>query len=337
MGSFSRFKIFGIWLAVFAGLILSILSALKVCTGPCSEAAVYTIFGVDFGWFGMGFFAILVFLLVVRRYFAAAGTIVLFFTLAAVGAELHLIWLQKFVIGRWCPVCLWIALAVFVAAVLLAREKKITRYFYGDIMKTRLTRVFLGLLAVTSGFAVAVMGVTKEAAGESLDIYLGNTRSDTTVYYISDWFCPSCRKIEPEIKRMFPEVAKNARVAFIDLPIHKETVNFTPYHLQFLLYEKPKYISLRHALDELSRKTKSPEPEQVQAAVAPLGVTVRQLNFMEFMNGAKLFESIYKGFGVTATPTVVVENQKTKKRKKLVGDRQISTQAVLSTIKELEK
>ena len=334
---FPKFKRILVWSALFAGLILSVLSALKVCTGPCSEAAAYSMLGVDFGWFGTAFFTLLIILLALRRHFTLACKIMLFLCLAAVGAELRLIWLQKFVIGRWCPVCLGIAAAVLVAALLLVHENLNTPPIIGGTMKTRLTHAALAFFALTAGFTVAVTGVTKEAAAESLDIYLGNTRSDVTVYYISDWFCPSCRKTEPEIERMFPEVAQKARVAFADMPIHKETVNFTPYHLQFMIYEKPKYISLRRALDELSRKTKTPTPEQVQAAVTPLGVTLRQLNFLEFMNGTKLFESIYKGFGVTGTPTVVVENQKTKKRKQLIGDRQITKQAVLSTIKELEK
>ena len=204
-------------------------------------------------------------------------------------------------------------------------------------MKTRLTHAALIIVALVVGFTAALMGVTKEVGAVELDIYLGNTRSQTTVYHISDWFCPSCRRVEPEIERMYPEIAKVARLAFVDMPVHPETANFTPYHVQFLLHEKEKYMLLRRALDELSRRTKAPTPGQIQAAVAPHGVTLRQMNFMEFMNGAKLFESIYRGFGVNATPTVVVENTKTKKRKILVGDRQITRQSVRDAISEVAR
>ena len=85
---------------------------------------------------------------------------------------------------------------------------------------------------------MAVIGVHKEAESAVIDPFLGKTDSSVTVYFISDWFCPGCRKAEPEIERMYPAVAKLARVAFIDYPIHPETANFTPYNLQFLVYEK---------------------------------------------------------------------------------------------------
>jgi hypothetical protein len=90
-------------------------------------------------------------------------------------------------------------------------------------------------------------------------------------------------------------------------------------------------------LDELSRSTNNPTPEQVQAAVAPLGITLRSFNFVEMMNGVKLFESLFRGFGVNATPTVVIDNPKTKKRKLLVGSREISRNAIKEAIAVVER
>ena len=49
----------------------------------------------------------------------------------------------------------------------------------------------------------------------------------------------------------------------------------------------------------------------------------------------KLNESIYRGFGVRATPTVVVTNVKTKKTRILVGSQQITGKAVKSAIAEV--
>ena len=128
-----------------------------------------------------------------------------------------------------------------------------------------------------------------------------------------------------------------ARVAFVDMPIHADTSNITPYNLQFMIYDKDKYMRLRHVLDELSRTTNNPTPEQVQAAVAPLGITLRPLNFVELMNGVKLFESLFRGFGVKSTPTVVIDNPKTKKRKLLVGSREINRNAIKEAIAEVER
>ncbi len=95
-------------------------------------------------------------------------------------------------------------------------------------------------VAVLMGLGGSIMGVKKEADAAELDMFLGKTSSPTTVYFVSDWFCPICRKIEPAIEKMYPELAKSVRISFIDLPIHKETLNFTPYNLQFISFEKSK-------------------------------------------------------------------------------------------------
>ena len=49
-----------LWLGAIAGLVFSVMSALNICTSACSEAALYTIFGLNFGWFGVAFFSVLI-------------------------------------------------------------------------------------------------------------------------------------------------------------------------------------------------------------------------------------------------------------------------------------
>ncbi|WP_240731878.1 thioredoxin domain-containing protein [Geobacter sp. FeAm09] len=324
-----------LWLALLAGLTLSILSGLKICTALCSETAKYTIFGMDFGWFGCLFFGVLILGAALRRRVPLAGTLLLYGVAGAAGAELRLIWIQKYVIGAWCPVCLGIAAMVATAGLALIYELLVTHTALGGSMKTRCTHIAVMILALLIGLGAAVAGVQKEAEAAGPDIYFGKRQSDTTVYVVSDWFCPVCRKVEPEIEKAFPEIAAAARVAFVDMPIHPDTSNYTPFNLQFIVYNKDKYMRLRHVLDELSRSTKSPTPEQVQAAVAPLGITLRPHNFVEIMNGVKLFESIFRGFGVKATPTVVIDNPRTKKRKLLIGSREITRNAIKEAIAEV--
>lgn len=326
-----------LWLALLAGLTLSVLSGLKICTAMCSETAKYSIFGMDFGWFGCAFFGVLILLAVMRQGFPLAGALLLYGVSAALGAEVRLVWIQKFDIGSWCPVCLGIAAMVATAFFALLYQLLTTKSASGGTMKTRFTHMAVMILALLIGLGAALAGVQKEAEAAGLDIYFGKRHSDTTVYFVSDWFCPVCRRVEPEMEKIFPEIASMARVAFVDMPIHPDTANITPYNLQFMLYDKNKYLQLRHALDELSRTTKSPTPEQVQAAVAPLGVKLRPQNFVELMNGVKLFESLFRGFGVKATPTVVVDNPRTKKRKLLVGSREINRNAIKEAIAEVER
>jgi hypothetical protein len=136
---------------------------------------------------------------------------------------------------------------------------------------------------------------------------------------------------------MYAELSKSVKLSFVDYPIHKETLNFTPYNLQFMTYEKAKYIHLRRALSALAVKTKNPTPEEVQAAVAPLGVKLRQMDYADVLYGMQADLMVYRGYAVKGTPSVVVVNTKTKKSKVLFGEREISLKAVKDAISEVQK
>lgn len=322
-----------LWLAAAAGVILSIVSVLKVCSA-CSETAAFSIFGMNFGWFGVAYFVVLVVLVAMRNRSVWADRLVIILLFAAVGAESRFIWLQKYDIGQWCPICLGIAAAVFLGCVAKLYETFGTK---GVDMKFR-AKGFIVVLVITAiGLTGALFGVKKESEAAELDPFLGKTRSTTIVYFVSDWFCPVCRKIEPSIEKMYPDIARLAKITFVDFPIHRETSNFTPFNLQFLYFEKDKYIPLRKILGELSLKTKKPSPEQVQAAIAPLGVKLRQLDMADILYGTQANLSVYRGFNLNSTPSVVVTSTKTKKTKILVGDNQITEQAVKAAIVDVEK
>ena len=322
-----------LWIAVVAGGVLSIASVLKVCSA-CSETAAFTVFGLNFGWFGVAYFVALVLLVALRHRFVWADWLVIILLFAAAGAETRFIWLQKYDIGQWCPLCLGIAAAVYFGCC-----AKIYETFgakgVGMRFRTRISLVFFVIAVI--GLAGAFFGVKKESEAAELDPFLGKTKSSTVVYFVSDWFCPGCRKVEPTIEKMFPDIARLAKVGFVDFPIHKETLNFTPFNLQFLYFEKDKYIPLRKALGELALKTKNPTPEEVQAVVAPLGVKLRQVNYADILYGMQANLTVYRGFNLNSTPSVVVTNTKTKKTKTLVGDKQITEQAVKAAIAEVEK
>ena len=325
------------WLAVIAGLGLSITSQLKICSA-CSATANFTIFGQEFGWFGIAFFVVLMAASAFRNRFAAADWLALLMVFSAAGAETRFIWLQKYVIGEWCPICLWIAAVVFTAAVILFFEKYQHFKRTGGEMKAFLKQISVMSLAFILGLTVAILGVSKQDAdAAAVNQFLGKVDSTTTVYFVSDWFCPVCQKVEPRIEQIFPEIAKTARVSFVDFPIHRETLNFTPYNLQFIFYEKEKYLDLRKALAALALKTRNPTAADVQQAVAPLGVTVREMNYADILYGMQADQAVYKGFGVKATPSVVVTDSKTKKTKILVGDNEINLQAIKTAINTVRK
>lgn len=325
-----------VWLAVPAGLALSLVAHFKICTS-CSETAAYRLFGLDFAWFGIAYFALLALVLALRRRVELCGRLTAPLLFSAAGAEAHFIWLQKYEIGQWCPICLSLAGVVFAASAALGWEHLRNHTAQGATMKSRLAYLVLLSLFLTLGLGAAITGVRREADAAELDLFLGRSSSPTTVYFVSDWFCPACRKAEPVIEKMYPQLARTVRIGFVDFPIHRETLNFTPYNIQFLAFEKGKYLALRGALSELSHKTKSPGEAEVQAAIAPLGVKLRPMNYSDTLYGMQANLMVYRGYNVTSTPSVVVVNSRTRKSRLLVGDTQISLAAVRGAIAEVEK
>jgi thiol-disulfide isomerase/thioredoxin len=319
-----------------AGLGLSIASILQLCSDACSETARYTLFGLDFGTFGILFFMALAAVVLARRRFPPVAVLCPLMLFASMGAEAHFIWIQKYVIGAWCPLCLAIAGSVMTGVIVVAIEMIRELRAPGGTMKHTIQRITLFLAAFALGLGVSVFGVSADRASAATNLYLGKASGPVTVYFVSDWFCPGCRKAEPAIERIYPEVARTARVAFIDYPVHPETSNFTPYNLQFLALEKQKYIGLRRALADLSLKTEAPSPEQVQKAVAHLGVTVRRINYADVMYGMQFNLTAYRGFGVKSTPSVVVHNEKTRKVKILEGAAAITQEAVMKAVGEVK-
>ena len=323
-----------IWLAILAGLILSVVSLLKICSS-CSETGQYRIFGLDFGWFGIVFFAVMLGILFLRHRFRWLDWILALMLFGAAGAEVHFIWIQKYEIGQWCPICLGLASSVFLGCIAISWEFLRKLSAQGAPMKSKIIFCVIATICFATGLGGSFLGVKKEADAAELDLFLGKKSSPTTVYFVSDWFCPACKKVEPVIEKMVPELTKSARISFVDMPIHKETLNFTPYNLQFLAFQKEKYLSLRRALAKLALKTKNPTEAEVQAAVMPLDVKLNQLNYSDILFGMQSNLTVYRGYNVTATPTAVVTNSKTKKTKLLVGDRDINELAIKAAIKEV--
>ena len=326
-----------LWLGSIAGLVVSVMSALNICNTACSEAALYTFLGLNIGWFGVIFFSTFIGTLALLHRFVWAERIFTLLVFAAAGAEVRFIWLQKYVIGRWCPLCLTIAALIYLMVIVLMSNGWHKMRSGSPTMKVYSKYLTTVVLAVIMGLSGTVLGVKKSAEAAELNMFLGKINSSTVVYVVSDWFCPACRKTEPAIVKMYPKIAAIAKVGFVDIPVHPETSNFTPYHTQFLVYEKGKYLQLRGALNELALKTKTPSAEDVQKAIAPLGVKLRAMNYADIAAGMSWNENVFRTYEIKATPTVVVMNEKTGKHVNLVGENEISYPSVLKAIAQVEK
>lgn len=114
-----------LWIAVLTGWLVSIFSVIQeMCmVSACRDTASFTIFGFNMGWFGIAYFSLILIVLWLRKKDVRFDWVLSVMVFAGIGAELRLLWIQKYVIGGWCPLCVTICCALFIAAVLQVIEK----------------------------------------------------------------------------------------------------------------------------------------------------------------------------------------------------------------------
>jgi hypothetical protein len=76
-------------------------------------------------------------------------------------------------------------------------------------------------------------------------------------------------------------------------------------------------------------------PEDVQAAVSPLGVKYVPLNYADVLAGMQYFSTLVKKFNVPGTPSVVVRDLRTGKTKTLYGMAEITSDNILKALAEV--
>jgi protein-disulfide isomerase len=270
----------------------------------------------------------------VREWFSSLFGLMIF---GASGAEIAFIFIQKYRIQKWCPLCLGIATAVyFVAMVITVEGVKNLISKINDrrtLFMSVLRRVVAILIVFAVGFFAAFQGMQKGEAEDTIpNIFLGKQDSSVEVFIMTDWFCPACQQAEQEIERAALATEKKAKIIFVDVVIHPETLNYTPYNLSFLTYEKNRYMELRKALLSLTKKTKEPTPEDVQQAIAPLNITYKPLTFLAATKGMKYYDTLVKEFKVSSTPTVIVRDTKTKAIMQLVGTKEITQANIVKAV-----
>lgn len=147
-----------LWLSVFVGWLVSIFSLIKeMCLATaCSDAASFTIFGVNMGWFGITYFSLILLLLWLRNKDHRLDWALSAMVFAGIGSEFRLIWIQKYIIGNWCPLCVTICCSLFIAATLLVVDN-IPLMKSGS--KNLSWRIAFVLTMISTGLAIAIIGV----------------------------------------------------------------------------------------------------------------------------------------------------------------------------------
>jgi hypothetical protein len=148
-------------LAVVTGWLVSTFSVIQeMCmVAACRDTAVFTIFGLNMGWFGISYFSLILIVLWLRKRDCRLDWAVAALLFGGIGAELRLLWIQKYVIGGWCPLCVTICCALFVAVILLVVEKIREAGSAPGSGKSLFVWLTLSLAISAIGLAVAVVGV----------------------------------------------------------------------------------------------------------------------------------------------------------------------------------
>lgn len=337
------------WLAgipILVGFILSILSWVEVCVEHCTANEDYQLFGAPFAVTGLLFFTALFFLHAFSFRYPVLKKGVAWLLASAFGAELMFTWIQKYEIGRWCPICLTIASIIAIAGGILALgyfrnlNTKIENGNKEEIMK----KILQGVTTISFiffGLAIAFFGVSNpnsvEAVAEDIKAKLafGKKDSPIEVYFFTDWYCPACLKVDPIIEKLYPKIRPKATFLFVDFPIHKKSINFIPYNLSFMMNNKSQYFRARKLLNDLAEKTDSPKEAEVMELAKKDGISYKEITFIDIRSGMDFFEQVAKKFGIKSTPALVIVNKKSQKTTKLEGAEQIKADKIKKAIKSL--
>lgn len=324
-------------------LTLSIFSWMRLCSQACAEGHDYRLFGFTFEAIGFLFFSTLIITHLLSYKIVVMGTLTGWMLCSSLGAEVMFIYVQKYKIGSWCPICLFIATMLILSGGIYlwgfcVNFKKNLESGDGDQIMNTTCKGLTGIIFFVIGFVLAFSGIDKhsklQAAENSVKegIAFGDLHSPIEVYVFTDWACPACRSLESALESMIPTIMQKAKLTFVDDPVHSETLNYTPYNLSFMINNKSHYLKLRNRLSKLSVDTEVPTDAQVEALASEEGAKYKQLNYADVALATKYFDHLIKKLEVVGTPTVVIVNSKTNKAKKLEGGSEITQKNVLKAI-----
>ena len=155
-----------LWLSIITAWLVSIFSVVEeMCLATaCRDTASFTIFGLGLGWFGIAYFTMILILLWLRKKLYLLDWLLYAMVFSGVGSEFRLLWIQKYIIGSWCPLCVTICFALFVAAIILLTENVLIQKRGTASLKSGGKSPFYWWIAfvltmAAAGLAVATVGV----------------------------------------------------------------------------------------------------------------------------------------------------------------------------------
>ena len=279
-------KLTGVTLNIALALIsIGIIIFDRFCSGTCSYISG-DLFGLDLRYFGLAFMVVIIILTLVKN------DLVLIMTLSTgLGVEIYLVGFQIW-FDTFCPYCL-----AFGGVLLIL--------FFINFRKTKIKVALLSASISLVCFAFIFNGsVTPAFADDSRVPAFGNGKIQVRLY--SDYFCPSCRDLAPEIEKLLSDlVNKNSiTLIFIDTPLTKDS----PLYVRYFLY----IMNAKKTLDQafLSRSLlfkaaaeKRTEPEKLLEILKKNGVIY---NPFEVKPIFEILNNYIREDKIRSTPTCVI-------------------------------
>jgi hypothetical protein len=150
-----------VWLCLAVAWAVSVFTVIEefCMVKACRDTAAFTVFGMNMGIFGIIYFSVLLTLRWNMQRSPWIERIMFAAVFAGFGAELRLLWIQKIVIGSWCPLCVTICIALVSAALAMMAGK--FREMAVKESQSDFTRewVLIAVIMALVGFFVALAGV----------------------------------------------------------------------------------------------------------------------------------------------------------------------------------
>lgn len=208
------------------------------------------------------------------------------------------------------------------------------------IFGSRSKKAFLVMMAALAfGLVGTGVAVSQQLAygKETGFTWFGKRESKVQVFFVSDWFCSYCRKAEPIIESLAPTVGKVAKYTFLDMPVHRESLEYIPFHLSILDGDKRKYFEGRKALLELAAINRNPEVREVRRVMAKHGINFQMADFASVAQASNQAVTLLRKNGVRMTPSVLIVNEETNEKRVLSGLNEIQEPYIIAAIHSLEK
>ena len=263
---------------------ISVMAAYSFCADSCIFLRG-TMFGMDLKYLGMLYMGLV---LAAGAFGKDAACAVLLSI--GVGGEVFLLGFQT-MNGVYCPYCL--AFAAIVILLFLIHAIRI--------------RPAMAILFAAVGFSIFLLFFSGSAAPAYADEIPSFGRGSVKVRIYTDYFCPTCRSIEPELEPVIVDLVKRrlAVVTFVDTPFHKETGLYATCFLGIAVGDGnlPRTLEARLALFKAAEKNIRRPPE-LKSLMGYKGLKCHPLDPTRTFN---ILNKRLKEDRIDSTPACVVE------------------------------